>query len=94
MRTIEKKVYQEYFQKILTGEKTFEVRLADFEVSPGDLLWLREIDAARQYTGREIHREISYCFNTKTMEKWHSKDEIDKHGLVFMTLKPTDNASA
>ncbi|GEM_PF-5186419 len=33
---IEKKVWPEYFEKILTGEKKFELRLADWQCQAGD----------------------------------------------------------
>lgn len=39
---IEKKVWPQYFEKILSGEKTFEIRLADFECGLGDVLLLKE----------------------------------------------------
>ncbi len=38
---IEKKVWSKYFQKIIDGNKTFELRLADWECNPGDLLILK-----------------------------------------------------
>ena len=88
MKTIEKKVYAEYFEKILSGEKTYEVRSADFDVNAGDSLRLREIDAKRNFTGRETIVEVTYAFNTKTMEEFHSKEEIEKHGLVVMAIRP------
>ncbi len=87
MRTIPKKVDVEYFEKILSGEKTYEVRLADFEASEGDILWLREIDSSRRYTGRELKRRISYCFNTKSMERYHTREELEKYGLLVMGLQ-------
>jgi len=37
-----KKIWPKYFQKILEGDKTFELRLADFECNPGDILVLKE----------------------------------------------------
>jgi ribosomal protein S17 len=39
---IEKKVWPEYFHKITEGVKTYELRLADFECKPGDVLVLKE----------------------------------------------------
>jgi len=33
MNTIEKKVWPEYFQHIVDGKKTFELRLNDFKVN-------------------------------------------------------------
>ena len=38
----EKKILIEHFQPILDGRKTYEVRLADWECKPGDVLVLRE----------------------------------------------------
>ncbi|MFA4817374.1 MAG: DUF3850 domain-containing protein [Parcubacteria group bacterium] len=42
MVTIHKKVWKEYFEEIISGEKKFELRLADFEVKKGDTLVLEE----------------------------------------------------
>ncbi|HLC55686.1 MAG TPA: DUF3850 domain-containing protein, partial [Candidatus Nanoarchaeia archaeon] len=41
---IEKKVWPEFFQEILDGNKTFELRLNDFECNQGDILILKEWD--------------------------------------------------
>ncbi len=40
MAIIHKKVWQEYFDKIISGKKKLELRLADFEVNEGDILVL------------------------------------------------------
>jgi len=37
---IEKKILPEYFNKILSGEKTYELRLADWECKPGGSLYI------------------------------------------------------
>lgn len=42
MATIHKKVWSEYFEKIISGKKKLELRLADFEVNEGDTLVLEE----------------------------------------------------
>ncbi|MFH1623274.1 MAG: DUF3850 domain-containing protein [Candidatus Aenigmatarchaeota archaeon] len=87
MARIEKKCWPEFFQKILDGEKTFEVRLADFECEPGDTLVLREWDPqTQQYTGREIEKEITYVIKTKELPFWPA-EEIEKHGLVVLSLR-------
>lgn len=44
MTTINKKVWREYFEKIISGNKKLELRLADFEVNEGDTLVLEEWD--------------------------------------------------
>ena len=38
MKRIEKKIWPEYFDKVASGQKTFEYRLDDFECEPGDML--------------------------------------------------------
>lgn len=83
-----KKVQQEYFNEITEGKKRFEVRLADFKCKPGDTLVMQEQkQGTRQLTGREAEFEILYKINTKIMEKWHTKEEIDKHGLLVISIR-------
>lgn len=43
MATIHKKVWKEYFEKIISGKKKFELRLDDFDVNEGDTLVLEEL---------------------------------------------------
>ena len=38
MSTIHKKIWREYFEKIVSGQKKLELRLADIEVNEGDTL--------------------------------------------------------
>ncbi|MCK4429035.1 MAG: DUF3850 domain-containing protein [Candidatus Aenigmarchaeota archaeon] len=71
---IEKKVQQEYFEAVVEGKKRFEVRLADFKCKPGDVLVLKEQkQETKEMTGRKIECEVLYNFNTKEMEKFHTK---------------------
>jgi ribosomal protein S17 len=87
MKRIEKKTWPEFFQKILDGEKNFEVRLADFECNPGDVLALREWDPkTEQYTGRAIEKTVTFVINTKDLKFW-PKEEIEKFGLYVISLK-------
>jgi len=85
--TIDKKIRPEYFSKILSGEKTFELRLADFECQPGDILLLREWDPVlKQYTGREISKEVTYVAKTKDL-KFFTPEEIEKFGFQIISFK-------
>jgi len=84
---ITKKVKKEYFEAIVDGRKRFEVRLADFKAKPGDTLVLKEQDENNQLTGREIACEVLYHFNTKEIEKFYSKADIDKHGLAILAVR-------
>lgn len=83
---VEKKVWPEYFQKIEDGKKRFELRLADFECGPGDVLILREWDPRiGKYTGRVLEKEVTYVFKTKDAKFWPEKD-IVKYGFQIISF--------
>lgn len=87
MAKIRKKVWPEYFEKILLGEKKFEVRLADWKCKPGDILILEEWDPKTgKYTGRKIEKKVTYVLKTKDIKFW-SKEEIEKYGLQIIGFK-------
>lgn len=67
------RILPKYYEKVLSGEKTFEIRKDDrgFEVGdklilkeyiPGyrDLTGFEEVIIDEKYTGREVQKEISY----------------------------------
>ncbi len=84
---INKKTWPESFERILTGDKTYEVRLADFKVKPGDVLVLREWDPkTKEYTGRVIEKKVTYVLKTKDVKFWR-KEDIEKHGLQILAFK-------
>lgn len=85
-QVITKKILPEYFDKILKGEKTYELRLADWDCQPGDTLVLNEIDTkTKKPTGRSIKRKVGYVGKTKDLDFW-SKEEIDKYGYQIISL--------
>jgi len=84
---IKKKVWPKFFQKILDGDKTFELRLADFECKPGDILVLREWNPeTKEYTGRVIEKKVTYVIKTKNVEFWPKK-EVEKYGYQIISFK-------
>ena len=84
---IKKKVWPEYFQKILDGKKTYELRLADWECNEGDVLVLQEWDPeTKEYTGREIEKEVTYVGKTRNMNFW-PKEDVEKHGYQIIAFK-------
>ncbi|MBS3166378.1 DUF3850 domain-containing protein [Candidatus Woesearchaeota archaeon] len=84
---IEKKVWPDYFQKIIDGEKTYELRLADFECKPGDVLILKEWEPkTKEYTGRFIEKIVTYVGKTKNQTFW-TKEEVDKYGFQIIAFK-------
>jgi ribosomal protein S17 len=84
---IEKKIWPEYFEKILTGEKNFEVRLADWECKKGDILVLREWDPGKKdYTGRVLEKEAAYVLKTKDV-KFFTPEEVGEYGWQIISFK-------
>ena len=87
MVVIKKKVWPEFFERILEGKKKFELRLNDSDVNEGDILLLEEWNPkTKQYTGRKIEKKVSYLIMTKDVKFW-SKEEIDKYGFVILSLE-------
>ncbi len=84
---IEKKVWPKFFQEILEGNKTFELRLNNFECNKGDILILKEWNPnTEEYTGREIEKKVTYILKTKDVNFW-SKEDIKKHGFQLIAFK-------
>ena len=84
---IEKKCWPDLYQKILDGEKNFDLRLADFDCKPGDILVLREYDPkTNDYTGRIMEKKVTCVLNTKDVNFW-PKEEIEKYGFMVISLK-------
>ena len=83
---IEKKVWPQYFAKILSGEKNFELRLADFDCNPDDILVLKEWDPeTKEYTGQEIEKKVTYVIKTKDVRFWPEED-VDKYGFQVISF--------
>lgn len=90
MDRVEKKVWPEYFQQILDGKKTFEVRLNDFEINEGDILILKEWDPnIKEYTGRELERVVGYVGKWKIddLTKFWARKDIDEKGIQVISIK-------
>lgn len=86
MKEIIKKCNSNLFEKILKGEKTFEVRLEDdCEFNEGDILVIKEVDDKRKETGRKIKKKIGFILRTKNCKFWE-KEDIDKYGYTIMSL--------
>jgi hypothetical protein len=85
-KLISKKAYSEYFELVMSGQKTFDLRAADFEVEPGDVLELVEIDTQRNLTGRSLRRKVGVVSRTKQLEGWYDPRSIADNGFVIMSL--------
>lgn len=89
--TIKKKIHPEYFDKIASGEKKFELRLADWNINPGDTLILEEWNPHTQkYTGRVLTTKTTYILKTKDINFWPQK-EIEKYGFQVIQIELDKN---
>lgn len=87
MNKIELKVDKEFFEKILSGDKNFEIRLGNKEFNKGDILVIMEKDPnTNELTGRKIEKIVTYVRNTKDIKHW-SKEDIEKYGLQIIAFK-------
>jgi len=82
----EKKIWPEYFQKILDGKKTYDLRLANWECNEGDILVLKEWDPQTEsFTGRIIEKEVTYVGKTKNST--YSKEDEEKYGYQIIAFR-------
>jgi hypothetical protein len=86
MSVIEKKTWPDSFKKILNGQKTYDLRLADWECEPGDILVLKEyIPETKNYTGREIRKKVGYVGKTKDWT-YFTPEEVEQYGYQVISL--------
>jgi len=85
-KEINKKTISSLFNEILIGNKTFDVRLADWQCEPGDILVLNEIDdETGVLTGRSLRKEVGYILYTNATSFFPKRD-IEKYGLQVISL--------
>lgn len=90
---IKKKTWPAYFQLVLDGKKTYELRVADFECKEGDILVLREWDpVTKKYTGRELEKTVGFVGKINHMSFW-DKADLEKYGLQCISLKDAEKIS-
>ena len=89
MKIIEKKLWPQFFEKVLAGEKIYELRLADFECNSGDKLVLKEWDLEiKEYTGRVMEKIVGHVgkIDVSNYRHW-TEDEVKKYGYYVISLK-------
>ena len=94
MANIRKKVWKEYFEKIVSCKKKLELRLADFDVAEGDTLILDEWDKDKKgYTGRSVTVTATYILKTKGQTFW-TQEDVDKYGFQIIQFEMKENHEA
>jgi hypothetical protein len=87
MRTVEKKICPEFFERVRVRKKNVEFRLADFPIAAGDKLRLREWDPKKKaYTGRMLTRTVERVHKIQ-MFNFHPLADIKKHGVYGIELR-------
>lgn len=87
MKTIKKKIHPEYFEAVASGNKRYEFRVADFDVTEGDTLLLQEWNPkTKSYTGRELTKKISYV-GKFTIDSFGQREALEKHGFYILSLE-------
>jgi ASC-1-like (ASCH) protein len=91
MAIIRKKLHPIYFEPVATGKKSFDFRIADFEIKDGDTLILEEWDPkTKKYTGRSIIKKVNYVkkFTLDGIEKEFgiARDTLDKNGFYVIDI--------
>jgi len=89
MAIIYKKCWPEWFDKFCSGERTLELRLADFNLKSGDILIFKEYEPkTKKYTGREV------SFKCKKVEhsaqnplQFYKVKDVKKHGFWIIELE-------
>ena len=88
MAIVEKKVWPNYFDDVVSGKKNFDLRLNDFEISEGDTLVLKEWDPrTSSYTGREIEKKVTYVASFDLDSLFWPKEEIIEKGIKIVSLE-------
>lgn len=85
-KEIHKKTVSSLFKEMKSGNKSFDVRLADWQCEAGDILILDEIDDVTKVpTGRFARKKVGYVLNTLETS-FFSKRDIEKYGLQVISL--------
>lgn len=89
MATIEKKCWPEFFAKFCSGERTFELRLADFDLKDGDTLVFKEYDPEKkEYTGRQasfLCKKVEH--SAQNPLQFYRLQDVEKHGFWIIQLQ-------
>lgn len=85
---IKKKIWPEYFDAVSFGKKKYELRLADFEIGEGDVLFLEEWNPeTKEYTGRSMEKKVTYVGKFKMDQLFWPEEEIKEKGIQIISLE-------
>jgi hypothetical protein len=84
---LHKKTWPSLFQKVLSGKKNCDLRLADFDIKEGDTLVLEEWDPkTKEYTGRKIEKKVVNLTHVFPLD-FASPEELEECGQYLIELE-------
>jgi hypothetical protein len=84
MAIIKKKTWPEEFELVNSGEKKFDLRVADFDIQEGDTLILEEYNPeTKEYTGRSIEKKVGGVFKFD-LDQYGQKKEMEEKGFYII----------
>ena len=87
MAIIKKKTWPDIFELMASGKKSFDLRVADFDIKEGDTLMLEEWNPeTKEYTGRTIQKLVDHVLRFR-LNDFGQKEEIEENGLFVIQLK-------
>lgn len=88
MTEIRKKCWPEWFDKFVSGERTFELRLADFDLKDGDVMVMEEYNPeTKQYTGRVARFKCQRVeHSAQNPLQFYNVDDVKKNGFWIIQL--------
>ncbi len=90
MAIVKKKLWKEYFDAVVTGDKKAEFRLGDTDIQPGDTLILEEWDKdKKEYTGRSTEKRVTYVsrFKLDDIDRFWTKEEVAQYGVQIISME-------
>ncbi len=85
---VKKKIWPAYFERVVTGQKKFELRLGDFAIGEGDTLVLEEWDLrTKRYSGRSVETTVTGVLKTTEVSFW-PVEEVERHGYQIIQIAP------
>lgn len=89
MAIIKKKCWPEWFDKFCSGKRTFELRLADFDLKDGDTLVMEEYNPeTKEYTGRTASFRCARVeHSAQNPLQFYNIEDVKKFGFWIIQLK-------
>jgi len=84
MAVVRKKIWPKWFKIMKSERRNAELRLADFQIKPGDILILEEWDPKKkEYTGKMLRKKAKKVTKVNLLDFYTAKD-LKKYGCYLI----------